>query len=450
MCRLVVCGPSRQIEVAVPAHVVVADLLPALLHHLGEGLADAGLAHGGWVLQRVGAVPVDEESSVATLGLNDGEVVHLRPRAEQLPEVDFDDLIDGIATGVRDRAGRWRPEMSRWVAWAVSGVLLALGLVALAGDGPVGARALVAVGVAVLALAGAFAVARAAEERIFGVVLAVAGVGYATATGLIMPGGAEAVGPQVFAGSVGGAAAAVVAAGLLGVATPLFTGLATTLLLGAVGGAVATAAGLGGVGAAAVVAVVATVLVPMVAMVAFRLAGMRLAPLPTQPEHLQEEISPEPAAPVMDKAAVTDRYMTALYAGLGAATTVALLVVGRAGGWAELTLVALVALVWLLSARPMTSAWHRLAQAVPALAGLATVALAGLAVLPPLGRLGTLSVLPVAVTALLMASRSLPERRMMPYWGRVGDVAQTAATLLTVPILLAVLGVYGYFRAIGG
>ncbi|MDI5941594.1 EsaB/YukD family protein, partial [Micromonospora sp. DH15] len=75
MCRLVVRGPSRQIEVAVPAGVVVADLLPALLHHHGDGLADTGLGHGGWVLQRAGAAPLDEESSVAAPALHDGDRV---------------------------------------------------------------------------------------------------------------------------------------------------------------------------------------------------------------------------------------------------------------------------------------------------------------------------------------------------------------------------------------
>src|SRR4029450_2274477 len=84
MCRLVIRGPGRQIEVAVPVGVVVADLLPALLHHLGENLADTGLAHRGWVLQRLGGPPLDEDSSVANLGLRDGEAVYLRPRSDQI------------------------------------------------------------------------------------------------------------------------------------------------------------------------------------------------------------------------------------------------------------------------------------------------------------------------------------------------------------------------------
>ena len=91
MCRIVVCGPDRQIEISVPAQVVVADLLPVLLQHLGDGLADTGLGHSGWILQRLGSPPLDEDTTVGDSGLVDGTVVHLRPRSEQIPPVHFDD-----------------------------------------------------------------------------------------------------------------------------------------------------------------------------------------------------------------------------------------------------------------------------------------------------------------------------------------------------------------------
>ncbi|MEV4844670.1 type VII secretion integral membrane protein EccD [Micromonospora matsumotoense] len=455
MCRLVVRGPSRQIEVAVPVGVVVADLLPALLHHLGDGLADTGLRHGGWVLQRAGSAPLDEESSVAALDLHDGDLVHLRPRADQLPEVDFDDLVDGMATGVRDRPGRWRPELIRPVVLGLAGLLLAVGLVSLLMPGPVPLRAVAALVVAVVALGGGAAVVRAAGEQAFGVLLAVAATGYAGLAGLVLPGDGAGVGPgltgpQVLGGTATGAAVAVLAAGLLGAAAPLFVAGSTALLLGVLGGAVATVGGLTGAQGGAVVAVVATALVLMVPLFAFRLAGLRLAPLPTRPEHLQEDIDPEPAGPLMDRARAVDRLMTALYAGLAAATTVALLPVAYRAGWAELTLVLLVALVWSLNARPMTSGWHRLAQAVPALVGLAVVAVDTLAGVGPVGRVVALGVLPVAVPALLVAGRSLTGRRVTPYWGRVGDLTLTVAAVALLPIVLAVLHVYDYFRAIGG
>jgi type VII secretion integral membrane protein EccD len=455
MCRLVVCGPDRQIDLAVPASVLVVDLLPALLHHLGDGLADTGLMHGGWVLQRAGSPPLDEESTVAALGLYDGEVVYLRPRAEQLPEVDFDDLVDGIAAGVAHRRGRWRPEMVRWTAQGAAAVTVGLGVVAVAMPGPVPARTAAALAAAVIALGGGAAVARTAGERGFGALLGVAAVAFAAVAGLVVPGDPSGVtfdltGAQLLAGSATAAAAAILAGALLGSAAQLFIAPATTCLLGVLGGTACLLGGLSAVQAAGVVAVLSTALVPAVPMLAFRMAGLRLAPLPTRPEHLQEELEPEPAVPLMSRAQVVDGFMTALYAGLGAAATMAALCLAGGPGWAESTLLVLLALVWSLSARPMTSAWHRLAQAVPAVAGFAGFAVGLMAGADPLPRLAGLLLPFVAVPLLISGARGMRERRLMPYWGRIGDLTLTIAAVALMPILLAVLDVYGYFRAIGG
>ena len=43
-----------------------------------------------------------------------------------------------------------------------------------------------------------------------------------------------------------------------------------------------------------------------------------------------------------------------------------------------------------------------------------------------------------------------PERRMMPVWGRVGDIVRTTAMIALLPVAAAVLGIYGAARAIGG
>src|ERR1700689_129117 len=77
LCRLTVCGPGRSAELAVPVHVPLIDLLPALTGHLGDGLADAGLEHGGWVLQRLGGPTLREELGVSDPALCHGGVVGL-------------------------------------------------------------------------------------------------------------------------------------------------------------------------------------------------------------------------------------------------------------------------------------------------------------------------------------------------------------------------------------
>src|SRR5262249_26230268 len=117
----------------------------------------------------------------------------------------------------------------------------------------------------------------------------------------------------------------------------------------------------------------------------------------------------------------------------------------------ESAFVATVALARLLAARPMNSAWHRLAAVLPAAAGLVAVTLAQVSAtsgaLRPLV-LGAL--LLVAAPGLGVVGPVLPGRPMRPDWGHIGDIPQTVATVAMFPLLLALLGVYGYVRAWGG
>ncbi|WP_165521920.1 type VII secretion integral membrane protein EccD [Micromonospora zingiberis] len=450
-------GPERRLEVAVPAEVPIADLFPALLRHLGDNVADAGLAHGGWVLQRLGAPPLDEDSSVAALGLRDGETLHLRPRSEQIPPVHFDDLADGIATGVRSRSGLWRPEMIRWSGLGVLVVLLVIGIFAVALPGPPLSRTLAASVLSLICLAGALGFSRAAADRTFGLVTVFAGIGYAGLAGGLAPAIArdsavlESPAPQLFAGAVAVAVTALLAVVIVGRVGPATVAVASAALYAAAGAGLCAYLGLSAEMAAAVIAVLATVLTVLVPMTAFRLARIRLAPLPTEPEHLQEEIDPEPSEVLLAQTARADHYMTGLYAGNGIAAAVSVVLLAVAGWWVPWTLLALVAVVRLLALRPMTSAWHRLTLAGPALLGLALLGLLALAGAAPLVRLAVVVIgLPVAAVSLFWLGRELPDRRIMPYWGRIGDVAQLVSTVAMFPVLLAVLGVYGAARALGG
>ncbi|WP_031110615.1 EsaB/YukD family protein, partial [Streptomyces sp. NRRL S-146] len=90
LCRLTVRAPSVSVDLAVPADVPVADLLPTLLRYVGEEAEEAGLDHAGWVLQRLGDAPLDEETTLGRAGLADGAVLYLRPHTEALPEARLD------------------------------------------------------------------------------------------------------------------------------------------------------------------------------------------------------------------------------------------------------------------------------------------------------------------------------------------------------------------------
>src|SRR5262249_20760640 len=139
LCRVTVIGPDRKVDLAVPASTPVATLLPVLLRHtttMGPG-ADADAPKGTWVLQRLGQEPFELTRTPDSLHWLDGEELHLRPAEDPLPELDFDDLADGIATVVKRRADRWQPEYRRYLFLALSTVALgALGAV-LTGQGPV-------------------------------------------------------------------------------------------------------------------------------------------------------------------------------------------------------------------------------------------------------------------------------------------------------------------------
>src|SRR5689334_12048064 len=96
-CRITVVAPAGWIELAVPTDIPIADLLPALVQEAGEHAAEEGLEHSGWILQRLGQEPLDEDLTPAGLDLLDGDTLYLRPRDRALPVLEFDDIVDGVS-----------------------------------------------------------------------------------------------------------------------------------------------------------------------------------------------------------------------------------------------------------------------------------------------------------------------------------------------------------------
>ncbi|OEV07168.1 secretion protein snm4, partial [Streptomyces nanshensis] len=165
LCRLTVRAPKKSIDLGVPSDVPVADLLPAVLGYGGEDLDEAGIDHGGWVLQRLGGEPLDEERTLDSYDLRDGETLYLRPRTEALPEVHLDDLVDGIATTMADSPFGWSPKASRRLLLGLAVLALTGGLVVLAlPGGSSGLRAVCAAVVGMLLVAGAGSASRAVGD----------------------------------------------------------------------------------------------------------------------------------------------------------------------------------------------------------------------------------------------------------------------------------------------
>jgi type VII secretion integral membrane protein EccD len=455
LCRLTLCGPDRNVELAVPVHVPLIDMLPALVGHLGEGLADLGLEQGGWVLQRLGDPPLREDLSVASLGLHDGDVVHLRPRADQLPPLDFDDLIDGVAVGISGRPDRWRAETTRRLLTALlAAPLLAAFCVLAAHVG--GVSALLAGTMAVALIAVTAAAARAFADLpvthvVGGAAICFAGLA-AGQVPLLRGGGDEAVisaftlRPALLAAGVAVAGATVAVGILRGGRHPAWAAVVTVALLAAVGGAVATAARLS---QAQVAGVLIALIMPVgswVPVLSFRLAGMRLDPPPSDPEELQSNLEPVPGEEVLDRTRWADRYMTALYGGLGFVAAGCLAVLCSSAGWPARVVAIDVIVLLLLHSRLLVAARQKLAIILPAVAG--AVALAVAAGLRADAHSWPVIVCALALVAglLLTGERAIPGHKFLPHWGRAGDLLHTLTAVAVIPTVLWLLNLYQFAR----
>lgn len=83
--RVTVVAPTTRIDLALPADVSVADLLPMLLEMAREATPDGGSRHGGWCLAKLSGDELDPSQTLASLGIVDGDMLQLRRRSDNPP-----------------------------------------------------------------------------------------------------------------------------------------------------------------------------------------------------------------------------------------------------------------------------------------------------------------------------------------------------------------------------
>ncbi|MBV2363583.1 type VII secretion integral membrane protein EccD [Streptomonospora nanhaiensis] len=458
LCRLLVRAPSRSFEIAAPTDIPVAELVPTLVLYAegdeGEDLDEAGLEHDGWVLQQLGDEPLDEDETLRSLGLCHGETVYLRPRRDQLPPIHFDDLIDGVATGMSERPDRWRPAYTRVLLQSLALAALLGALLVPAAGGMTLLTAVTCAFSGLVMLASAWAASRAMGDLPAATGLAAVAALYLAVAGAAMPTGDPGVsllGAQLLTGAMTAAGATVLGVAAVAGSLPFFTGMVVTealLALGALGLMLLPNSSPSAVAAA--LALVALLVGTFAPQLAFRISGLRLPPLPANPEQLQQGIDPYPARDVLDRSALADKYQTALLAGTGAVLAGCLTVLAVSPGWVSPTVCVLVALVMLLQTRGLGGAWQRAFMTAPPCVGLAVLVLAFAFSSGWLGRSLILLGIFVAVTVLTILSWNLPGSRPLPHWGRAAEIIQSLITIAIFPLVLAAFGVFGALRAIGG
>ncbi|WP_405666329.1 type VII secretion integral membrane protein EccD [Streptomyces sp. NBC_01166] len=459
-CRLTVRAPSVTVDLAVPADVPVADLLPTLLRYVGEEAEEAGLDHAGWVLQRLGDAPLDEETTLARAGLSDGEVLYLRPHTEALPEARLDDLVDGIADTAGRRLHTWHPGASRGLlaGTAVATVAAALLMVFWPGvSGSASSRAACAAVAGVLLLAGAGSASRAVGDRLSATALGLLVAPCLALAGWVLPGGdvtgpdaTQVVGARLLAAGAAGAGGAVIALAVTAVGAPALLATAVVSVATAVAGALMGYTGLGAPAAVALVAVVVALAAGTVAPFAFKLAGMRMPALPSSAGQLQEGIDPYAGDEVAERTELAGRWVAALFAATGIIAAAALVVLAEHPDLPEVLTALALSLLLLLHSRGLVHTGQRLTLAVPGIWGLLLLARAWAVDSEGEGRLVVFAVLLAAAAGLVTASWTVPGRRVLPYWGRTAELAHTLFAVALLPLSLWVAGLFGWLRGLFG
>jgi type VII secretion integral membrane protein EccD len=431
-CRITVLAPHRRVDLAVPADLACAEVLPQVVRLAGE--ADGRPPPVGWALGRLGEPPLRPERSLAQAGVLDGDTLYLVAADRRPDPVAVDDLVETIADTVDARPGQWTgPAWHRFLVAAGAAVLaVAAGPVAAAGGSPAAAP------VALVLWAGALVGWRARREGFAAAALALAALPWWALAGAAVADRAAGPGPGpgaalgVAAAAAGLLVGAVAAAAVPAAAAP---GLAVALPAGALAaGAGAVALGAAPAQAAAVLAVALLPLASALPAVAIRLAGIRGGD-----EDAEVAVDAERA-----KVAVGHRLLTWLLGGTGVALAGALVVLAAAGSSPARWLAAATAAAVTLRARAFRFVGQVLPLGLAALAGVVAleVVLAGRAPAGPARQAVGAGLLAVTAAGLLAAGFVARGRAASPALRQRLDRVEVAVNLVLLPLALAVLGLY--------
>lgn len=444
LVRVTVAAPTRRIDVALPERAPVGEVLPGLLRHAGETLADDGVLDGGWLLRRADGSSLDAGRSLGAYRVRDGEVLHLVTRRTEWPELEYDDVVDAIAAGA-GRTGRlWSPAHTRFAGLALAAACVLFPLVALLVAGPPWSRlGWGALGVAALLLVGGAVVARAVGDAEAGAVIGALALPHAFAGAAAMWGDSlplSAFGaPHLLAGSA--AVVVIGALALVGVVhgAPVFTAAVTCGLLGVLGAWLATTEALDGVESAAIVAAAVLVCSPLFAPLSIRMSRVPMPVLPRTPADLVRDDPQPPRHAVYAAVLRADALLTGMLWGACLVAAVCQVLLARDGGVSAIVLLVVLCLGFCVRARLYPAIRHRL----PVLAAGCVGVVCALALLPVWAS-------PAFAVLFVLCGLIFGRRAPNAFLGRYAEVLEVVLVLACVPVVCAVLGLYGLVRGLGG
>lgn len=455
-CRLTVLAPRCRVDVALPADVPVAELVPMVLELVGEPDPGAPMAPQPWRLSGIGGGVLPLASTLGELGTLDGELLRIGPAVAPPPAPVFDDPVDALAaTAGADRHGDRRLGGSAVVAIAgAAGALVAWP----GARGSTIGVALGAVGAIGAVVCAAWLVRRpgspAEQEVLFGAArtASLAAVVLAAAVGWAMlspdPGPVAPTTALLLAATAAGMTAAV-AQVLLRIIAPALVGVVVVSVLVATA-AVSVRFGAAPTAAGAALAAVAVVAGPLLPRAALRLAGL---PRPVVPADAGELVDADegpdllPPEELAERADLARGYLAGL---AGAAAVVAAggaLVAATAGGWAGPAFAAVIVTVLGLRARGFADPVPARVLLGSAIAG--AVGLAGAVVVaagPAAGPSVEAALLGVAAVGTVALARTRPIAS--PVSRRAIDLFEGLLVAAAVPLAFGAMDLYRIVRGL--
>lgn len=447
--RVTVVAPRTRIDVALPADVAVADLLPALLQMARETSPDGGARHGGWCLAKIGQAPLEGTRTLTGLGVLDGELLQLRKRSEASPAPLFDDVIDAVALSTPSSYRPWTERTAR-ILGAVAAVLaLAAATAALYLAGPGLLEAVVGGMTAVLLVTVAAVLSRVYQDPAAAVVLAAGALPLAFVGGLFaVPDGPGR--PNLLLACVVVVVVAAAAVGLLGAGVTTFSAAGSAGLLGAGAALVATLVAHPAPGIGAGLAAAALVLLSAAPRLTILLARLPLPAVPTTTKELDEDDTAEFAefVTIERQAALGHSYLTGMVVGFGGTAAIGGLLAAPAGTMG-LLLALTVAAVLMLRARTYANGVQAVALL---LAGMATAG--GVVVGWMVTADDQTRVLWIFGTGVVLAAVALvlgvvfPQRRFSPPLRRSVEIIEAVLIAAVLPLGLGVMDLYATMRGL--
>lgn len=451
LARVTVATPTRRVDVALPEHVPAAELLPSLLRHAGDDLADIGEEHGGWILRRIDGAMVDPTQTLAAQAVHDGEVLHLAPRQDEWPEIDYDDVVDAVASEARRQVRTWSSAATRRTAITLTVVsgLAALALALSSGPPWTKAAAVMLVVSGVLAL---MATGLARSFRDTGAGAAVGGVAMSLgfAGGLTMFNGSRTIlqvhAQQLLAGSAVLIVAAIVC--YVGVAdqTQFFVCGAHVGLFGVLAAVVGLDHHLSRSDVAAIVVATAVALLPAMPLLSIRLGKLPVPALPATAEELLADKPKVPAQRVYATVRRTDELLTGMLAGNSAVAAICMTVLAINRRHTALLLVGLVAACVLLQARLFPTLRHRVPLIGSGVWGVLNLVAESASRSVDFRIFFVVPLLVIAAGLVLGAGRLYENHPPGPYMGRIADILDVLMVIAVVPVTCVLVGLVGYAR----